>query len=217
VALAKICGLSTRPALDAALHGGAAFVGFVFFAASPRRVSLEAAADLAAVARGRAGIVALTVDPNDALLEAIVARVAPDFFQLHGRETPARAGDVATRTGARVIKALPVSAAADLDRAAAFEDAVDHLMFDARPPAGAARPGGHGQAFDWTLLAGRRFRNPWLLAGGLNPDNVAEAIAASGAPIVDVSSGVEGADGLKDAALIARFLAAASAAPETRR
>jgi phosphoribosylanthranilate isomerase len=217
VALAKICGLSTRPALDAALLGGAAFVGFVFFAASPRRVSLETAADLAAVARGRARIVALAVDPDDALVDEIAARVAPDLFQLQGQESPDRVRQVAARTGADIIKALPVSSAADLDLAAAFEDAADHLMFDARPPAGAARPGGHGRAFDWSLLAGRRFRRPWLLAGGLTPDNVAAAIAVSGAPIVDVSSGVEGADGLKDAALIARFLAAASAAPETRR
>jgi phosphoribosylanthranilate isomerase len=214
VALAKICGLSTRPALDAALAGGAAYVGFVFFEASPRRVSLQVAAELAAIARGRASVVALTVDADDALLDAIADRVAPDFFQLHGRETPERARAIAARAG--VIKALPVSHAVDLDRARDFEDAVDHLMFDARPPVGAARPGGHGQAFDWGLLAGRPFRRPWFLAGGLTPQNVTAAIAASGAPMVDVSTGVEGADGLKDAALIARFLEAAAAAPEIR-
>jgi len=217
VALTKICGLSTRSAVDAALLGGAAFVGFVFFEASPRHVSLEAAADLAAIARVRAKIVALTVDPDDSLVDAIAAALAPDLFQLHGKESPERAGRIRARASAGVIKALPVVAAADLDRAAAFEDAADHLMFDAKPPAQAARPGGHGQAFDWGLLAGRRFRQPWFLAGGLTPENVTLAITASGAPMVDVSSGVEGADGLKDAALIARFLEAASAAPETRR
>lgn len=214
---AKICGLSTRSALDAALRGGAAFVGFVFFEASPRRVSLAAAAELAAVARGRAKIVALTVDPDDFLVDAIAAGLAPDFIQLHGGESPERARWIAARAGTGIIKAVPVSNAADLDRATAFEDAADHLMFDARPPAGAARPGGHGQVIDWGLLAGRRFRRPWFLAGGLTAENIAEAIAASGAPMVDVSTGVEGADGLKDAALIARFLEAASAAPETRR
>lgn len=217
MALAKICGLSSRSALDAALLGGAAFVGFVFFEASPRRVSLEAAKDLAAVARGRAKIVALTVDPDDGLLDAIAAHLAPDLIQLHGGESPERARRIGARAGAGVIKALPISTAADLDRAAAFEEAADHLMFDARPPKDAARPGGHGQVFDWSLLAGRRFRRAWFLAGGLTPENVAEAVAASSAPMVDVSSGVEGADGLKDAALIARFLEAATAAPEIRR
>jgi phosphoribosylanthranilate isomerase len=217
VALSKICGLSTRSAMDAALDGGAAFVGLVFFDASPRRVSFDVARSLAAVARGRAKIVALTVDPDDALIEAIAEQVAPDFIQLHGGESPERVAQVAARSGAGVIKVLPVSSASDLDAAADFEIVADHLMFDAKPPKDAVRPGGHGRPFNWRLLAGRRFRRPWLLAGGLDPDNVAEAVAASGAPIVDVSSGVEGADGLKDAALIARFLAAASAAPETRR
>ncbi|MGA2952197.1 MAG: phosphoribosylanthranilate isomerase [Caulobacteraceae bacterium] len=217
MALTKICGLSTRSTLDAALLGGAAYVGFVFFEASPRRVSLDAAADLAEAARGYAKVVALTVDPDDALVNAIATRLAPDFIQLHGQESPERARLIGARAGAGIIKALPVSGPADLDRAVAFEDVADHLMFDARPPADADRPGGHGQTIDWALLAGLRLRRPWFLAGGLTPENVAEAIAASGAPMVDVSSGVEGADGLKDAALIARFLAAASAAPETRR
>ncbi len=204
--LAKICGLSTRPALAAAIEGGAAFVGFMVFEASPRRVSMAEAVGLAALARGRAKIVAVTVDPDDALVRRLAAELAPDFIQLHGQESPARAREVADLAGAGVIKALAVSTAADLDRAHAYDEAAAHLMFDARAPAGAARPGGHGQAFDWSLLAGREYRRPWFLAGGLSPDNIAGAIAASRAPMVDVSSGVEDGGGLKDPALITRFL-----------
>jgi phosphoribosylanthranilate isomerase len=214
VTLTKICGLSTRAAVDAALGGGAAFVGFVFFPASPRRVTIEAAAGLAAIARGRARIAAVTVDPDDALIDALAAGLAPDLIQLHGRESPARAREIAARAKAGVIKAIPISNAADLNAADVFDDVADHLMFDAKAPATAARPGGHGAAFDWRILAGRRFRQPWFLAGGLSAANVADAIAASGAPMVDVSSGVEGAGGLKDAALIARFLAAVTAVSE---
>lgn len=204
--LAKICGLSTRPALAAALEGGAAFVGFMLVEASPRRVNIADAAELASVARGRAKIVAVTVDPDDDLVRRLAAELAPDFIQLHGQESPARARAVADLAGASIIKALPVSNAADLDRAHAYDEAAAHLMFDAKAPPGASRPGGHGQAFDWSLLAGQKFRRPWFLAGGLGPDNIAGAIAASGAPMVDVSSGVEDVGGLKDAALITRFL-----------
>jgi len=214
VTLTKICGLSTLAAVDAALGGGAAFVGFVFFPASPRRITIEAAAELAAIARGRARIAAVTVDPDDVLIDALATGLAPDLIQLHGRESPARAREIAIRSGAGVIKAIPVSNAADLKAATAFDHIADHLMFDAKAPATAARPGGHGAAFDWTILAGRRFHRPWFLAGGLAADNVADAIAASGAPMVDVSSGVEGAGGLKDPALIARFLAAVTAVSE---
>jgi phosphoribosylanthranilate isomerase len=180
----------------------------MFFPARPRDIAPEAAAALARAARGRASIVAVVVDPDDALLERIATILAPDAIQLHGRETPARARDVAQRTGAAVIKVVPVSSASDIDAAARYEDVVDHLMFEARPPPGADRPGGLGVALDWSLMAGRRFERPWFLAGGLDPWNVGEAIKLSGAPMVDVSSGVERGAGLKDVALIAAFLAA---------
>lgn len=209
--LAKICGLSTPEAVRAALDGGATHVGFVHFARSPRHVALETAAWLAQPARGRARVVAVLVDPDDALLDAMARTLAPDLVQLHGRESPSRVREAAARTGAGAIKALPVSEAADLDAASAYDGVAEHLMFDARPPAGAALPGGVGARFDWTLTAGRRFARPWFLAGGLDPWNVAEALAASGAPGVDVSSGVERGPGAKDPALIAAFLRAAAA------
>ena len=205
---AKICGLSTSETVTAALDHGAAFLGFMAFEKSPRYVSLDAAARLAAPARGRALIVAVTVDPDDALVERITAVLAPDFIQLHGRETPSRAHQVGERSGAGVIKVLPVSDASDVDAASAFEGAVDHLMFETKAAADADRPGGLGVPFDWTLLAGRRFARPWLLAGGLDPWNVGEALSISGAPIADVSSGVERGAGLKDPALICAFLEA---------
>jgi phosphoribosylanthranilate isomerase len=206
MAQAKICGLSTADAVKAALDGGAAFLGFNFFAASPRCVQPDHAGRLAAPARGRARIVAVVVDPDDQTLDRIVGALRPDLIQLHGGETPARAREVAARTGAGVIKVLPVQTAADVDAASAFDGLVDHLMFDTKPPADAERPGGLGQAFDWSLVAGRRFARPHLLAGGLDPWNVAEAIKVSGAPLVDVSSGVERGAGLKDAGLISAFL-----------
>ena len=156
MAKAKICGLSTPEAVRAALDGGAAFLGFNFFAASPRVVRPEAAARLAEPARGRAKVVAVTVDADDASLDVIVRTLRPDLIQLHGRETPARAREVAARTGAGVIKVLPVQVAADIDAAAAFDGLVEHLMFDTKPGADDERPGGLGRAFDWTLLAGRR-------------------------------------------------------------
>lgn len=206
MAQAKICGLSTPEAVRAALDGGAGFVGFMFFARSPRNVRPALAARLAEPARGRAKIVAVTVDPDDALLAEIAAALRPDLVQLHGRETPARAREVAQRTGAGVIKVAPVSEAPDLDAARAYEAVAEHLMFETKPPKDADRPGGLGVAFDWSLLAGRRFQRPWFLAGGLNPWNVGEAIGVSGAPLVDVSSGVERGAGLKDPGLISSFL-----------
>ncbi|HZC17311.1 MAG TPA: phosphoribosylanthranilate isomerase [Caulobacteraceae bacterium] len=207
--LTKICGLSTPETVRAALDGGAAFVGFNFFAASPRAVAPDLAGRLAAPARARAKIVAVTVDADDASLDRIMGELRPDLIQLHGRETPGRAQEIVHRTGVGVIKALPVQVAADLDAARAFDGLVDHLMFDTKPAPDAERPGGLGVAFDWSLLAGRRFERPYLLAGGLDPWNVAEAIAASGATMVDVSSGVERGAGLKDAGLISAFLDAA--------
>ena len=204
---AKICGLTTPEAMSAAVDGGAAYVGFAFFARSPRNIAPDAAGRLAPPARAKGvKIVALAVDPTDNEVDAITAGLRPDLLQLHGKETPARVRDIAQRTGLGIIKVLPVSEAADLAPAAGYEGLVDHLMFDAKPPKDADRPGGLGAPFDWTLLTGRRFERPWLLAGGLDPWNVAAAIAASGAPIVDVSSGVERGPGLKDPALITAFL-----------
>ncbi len=205
----KICGLSEPATLDAALDAGADMVGFVFFPRSPRHLSLDAACALGARVAGRATKVALTVDADDATLEAIVAALDPDMFQLHGRESPARVADVRDRFARPVMKALPIATAADLAAAAAYEGAADWLLFDAPPPTGASRPGGNAAAFDWSLLRGRAPACRWLLAGGLDPANVAAALAASGAPGVDVSSGVESSPGVKDAAKIADFVAAA--------
>jgi phosphoribosylanthranilate isomerase len=207
--LAKICGLSTPETVRVALDGGAAFVGFVFFAASPRDIRPEDAARLAEAARGKAKIVAVTVDPDDALVDRLARVLRPDLIQLHGHESPLRAAEIARRAGAGVIKVLPVAEVSDLDAAGAYDGLAEHLMFEAKPPKDAARPGGLGAAFDWSLMAGRRYLRPWFLAGGLNPWNVTEAIAASRAPLVDVSSGVERGAGLKDAGLIATFLDAA--------
>ena len=203
---AKICGLSTPESVKAALENGAAFVGFVFYPKSPRNVRPELAARLAEPARGKAGVVAVTVDSDDEALDAIMAGLKPDLIQLHGKETPQRAAQIAARTGAGLIKALAVSEASDLDAAPAYDGLVSHLMFDARPPKGSDLPGGVGASFDWTLLAGRRYQRPHFLAGGLDPWNVREAARASGAPLVDVSSGVERGPGLKDAGLISAFL-----------
>ena len=148
----------------------------------------------------------MTVDPDDALLQQIARTLRPDFIQLHGSEAPARAERVRALTGAGVIKALPIRQADDFAAADAWDDHADHLMFDAKPPEGSALPGGVGHSFDWSLLAGRAFRRPWFLAGGLNPVNVAEALRITGAPMVDVSSGVESAPGVKDADRIATFI-----------
>lgn len=208
MAKAKICGLSTPETVAAALGAGAAFLGFNFFPPSPRYLTPDAAARLAPPARGKAMIVAVTVDPDDDLLDRLMATLKPDLIQLHGKETPARAREVAARTGAGVIKALPVSEASDLEAARAFESVVDHLMFDTKPPPDAAMPGGLGAAFDWTLLSGRRFERLYLLAGGLDPWNVAEALRQSGATLADVSSGVERGPGIKDPGLISAFLEA---------
>jgi len=203
---AKICGVSTPEAVRAALDGGAGWLGFVFFPKSPRNLGVDAAARLAEPARGRAKVTALLVDPTDAQVDAVLRGLAPDLIQLHGKESPARTREIAMRAGCGLIKALPVAEASDLAAAQAYEGLVEHLMFDAKPPKDAALPGGAGRAFDWTVMAGRRFSRPWFLAGGLDPWNVAEAARVSGAPLVDVSSGVERGPGLKDPALITAFL-----------
>lgn len=204
----KICGLTTPETIDVALDHGAAFVGAVFFPKSPRNIASEDAGPLFERARGRAGIVAVTVDADDDLLRRIGTHLRPDFVQLHGRETVERAAEVRRLTGAGIIKVLSVRTPEDLDAAAGWEAHVDHLMFDAKPPEGADLPGGVGVSFDWSMLSGRTFRKPWFLAGGLTPETAAEAAAISGAPLLDVSSGVESAPGVKDAALIAAFLRA---------
>ena len=212
----KICGLTTPETLDAALAGGAAFVGAVVFPRSPRHIDPLHAATLFERARGQgpgtAKVVAVTVDADDALLTEIALILKPDLIQLHGSETPARAERVRTLTGAGIIKALPVRLHEDFAEAEGWEPFVDHLMFDAKPPEGSNLPGGVGARFDWALLADRAFRRPWFVAGGLTPDNVAEAIRISGAPMVDVSSGVETSPGVKDPDLIAAFLDAARSA-----
>jgi phosphoribosylanthranilate isomerase len=210
VALAKICGLSTPESVAAALAGGAAFLGFAMVRASPRFVTPQAAAALAAPARGKAKIVALAADPDDEAIDRILTGFQPDLVQLHGKESPGRTAEIARR--APVIKALGVAETADVEAGRDYDGLVAHLMFDARPPPGASRAGGHGAAFDWSLLAGRRWARPWFLAGGLDPWNVEEAARVSGAPMVDVSSGVERGPGLKDAALMASFLSAAARA-----
>ena len=207
--IVKICGLSTEETLDAALDAGAEMVGLNFFPKSPRFVSLADGARLAARARGRTEVVALTVDMDDRDIAGLVETVKPDWLQLHGAETGERVADVRRRFGLRVMKALPIANRADLVRATGYEHAAARLLLDATPPEGADRPGGHGQPFDWTLLTGYRPAKPYLLAGGLTPDTVADAIRVTGAPGVDVSSGVETAPGLKDATLIRAFVAAA--------
>jgi len=207
---AKICGLSTPDAVKAAVDGGASLLGFVFFGKSPRNIAPQAALRLVEPVRQASPvkIVALTVDPSDAELDDIVQVLRPDMIQLHGRETPERTAAIRAATGLPVIKAIGVQGASDIAAARRYDGAADQLMFDAKPPEGAERPGGHGTRFDWTLLEGLKLSRPWFLAGGLDPWNVGEAIALSRAPIVDVSSGVERGPGVKDPDLIAAFLQA---------
>jgi phosphoribosylanthranilate isomerase len=202
----KICGLSSSDAIDAAVGAGAVYGGLVFHPKSPRFVALEQARALVERMRGRLKSVALITDMDDAGIAELVKTVVPEFLQLHGGETVQRTAEIRARFDLPVIKALPVGEASDLAVAAGYEKVADMLMFDARPPKGAQRPGGHGAAFDWKILAGRSFAKPWFLAGGLDPDNVARAIALSGAEMVDVSSGVESAAGVKDAARITAFI-----------
>ncbi len=210
--IVKICGLSTAPTLEAALQAGADVVGFVFFARSPRHLSFETARALGAQARGRARIAALSVDADDDALARIVEALAPDILQLHGRETPARVSEIGRRFACTTMKAIGVAEPDDLAAAERYDGAADFLLIDAKPPKGAVLPGGNGLPFDWRLASGFSPRTPWLLSGGLDPGNVAEAIALTGARGVDVSSGVESAPGIKDTDRIAAFVAAARAA-----
>lgn len=205
----KICGLSTAAALDAALDAGADTVGFVFFPKSPRHVDWETARALGQRARGRAKIVALSVDAGDETLKRIVDTLAPDLMQLHGSETPARVKQISELCARPTMKAIGVAAGEDFAQADPYESVADLMLIDAKPPRDAALPGGNGRPFDWRLARDFRPRIPWLLSGGLDPGNVAEAIALSGAKGVDVSSGVESAPGVKDEARIRAFVAAA--------
>ena len=207
----KICGIRTPEALEAAITAGAQHAGFVFFAASPRAVSPAEASALSAQADARIGRVGLFVDAKDGEIAAALAAAPLDALQLHGTESPARAGELRARFGLPVWKALAVAGPGDVTRAEAYRGAADLILFDAKTPKGAL-PGGMGLAFDWGLIAGWRgagFPAGWGLAGGLSPANVADAIARTKAPLVDCSSGVESAPGVKDPALIAAFCAAA--------
>ena len=210
--IVKICGLSTPGTLEVALMAGATMVGFVFFERSPRNVGFEQARALGAQARGRARIVALSVDADDDALSRIVEQLSPDILQLHGRETPSRVIEIRQRFGRSTMKAVGVATPQDFAAAAPYDGVADFLLIDAKPPADAMLPGGNGRAFEWALARDFRPRTPWLLSGGLDPDNVAEAIAATGARGVDVSSGVESGPGVKDEARISAFIAAARGA-----
>tara|TARA_A100001391_G_scaffold50706_2_gene30846 strand:+ start:313 stop:954 length:642 start_codon:yes stop_codon:yes gene_type:complete len=202
----KICGLSRPEDIRAAADAGARYVGFVHFAKSPRHVEVDRMAALAVEVPPGLAKVLLTVNADDALLDRITTRVPLDMLQLHGRETPARVAEVKARYGLPVMKAIGVAEAADLDAIDAYAPVADQLLIDAKPPKGADLPGGNGLAFDWRLLAGRKYwTRPWMLAGGLTPENVAEAVRLTGARQVDVSSGVESAPGVKDAGRIAAF------------
>jgi phosphoribosylanthranilate isomerase len=205
----KICGLKTEATLEAALGAGADYIGLVFFPPSPRNVSPDTARRLAAEARGRAKIVALVVDPEDAIIDRAIAIADPDLLQLHGDETPDRTEEIRRRWGKPVMKAIAISGTGDLAAAARYRDVADLILFDAPAPADSTRPGGNGAPFDWRMLHAAGDLGAYMLSGGLTAENVAEAIRVTDAPIVDVSSGVEKHPGEKDIDLIRRFLRAA--------
>jgi phosphoribosylanthranilate isomerase len=209
MARVKICGLSTPETMQAALDFGADLVGLVFYPKSPRNVSLEQAIILAAMARSKAQIVALVVDPDDALLQAIATELQPDFIQAHGSETPDRVRHIVKKTNISVIKAIKVKDASDIAEAQSFRGIATMNLYDAKAPETLrdALPGGNGIVFDWSLL--KNEQGLFMLSGGLNPENVAHAVRITHAPIVDVSSGVESSPGVKDAQLIAKFIKAA--------
>src|SRR3984957_2835584 len=212
--IVKICGLSTRETLDVALDAGADMVGFVFFPPSPRHLSLELGRELGRQARGRAIKVALTVDADDATLANIVEALAPDILQLHGSESVARLRDIKQRFGLPVMKAIAVESAADLASLPGYAAVADRILFDARAPRDATRPGGLGAVFDWHVLEKLDLTLPFMVSGGLNAQNVAEAVRVTRAGGVDVSSGVERAPGVKDPEMIRTFIRAARAAQE---
>ncbi|MDN3279322.1 phosphoribosylanthranilate isomerase [Frankia sp. RB7] len=212
--LVKICGLSTRETLETALDAGADMVGFVFFPPSPRHVSLETGRDLGRQVKRRALKVALTVDADDATLDNIMDALSPDVFQLHGKESVARLRDIKQKFGRPVMKALPVETTADLAVLPGYAAAADRILFDARPPKDATRPGGLGAPFDWHLLENLELKVPYMVSGGLHAGNVAEALRITRAGGADVSSGVESAPGVKDPELIKAFIRAARASQE---
>jgi phosphoribosylanthranilate isomerase len=205
----KICGLTTPETIAAAVDAGAAYVGFNFFPKSPRYLTIEAARALAFNIREGVAKVALTVDADDTLLDEITANVPLDMLQLHGSESVERVAEVKKRYGLPVMKAVGIAEAADLNAIEDYSSVADQILVDAKPPTNSILPGGNGLTFDWRLIAGRRWSVPWLLAGGLKPDNVAEAVRLTGARQVDVSSGVESAPGVKDVAAIQAFIEAA--------
>jgi phosphoribosylanthranilate isomerase len=214
--LIKICGLKSPETLDVALESGADMIGFVFFPPSPRNIGFEAARALGERVRGRALKVALSVNAGDEQLVEIVETLEPDFLQLHGHETPERVKAVRRRFGLPVMKALPIAERADLLRIRLYEKEVDRLIFDARAPREASRPGGLGKSFDWQLLRNLDSAVPFMLSGGLDAGNVAEALRITGAPGVDVSSGIERAPGEKDPDKIRAFITAARQATQMR-
>ena len=209
--IVKICGLSTRETLDVALDAGADMVGFVFFPPSPRHLSLEIGRELGKQAKGRAVKVALTVDADDAMLANIVEALAPDILQLHGKETVARLRDIKRTFGLPVMKAIAVETPADLASLPGYAAVADRILFDARAPKGATRPGGLGAVFDWHVLEKLDLKLPFMVSGGLTAENVAEAACVTRAGGVDVSSGVESAPGVKDPEMIRAFIRAARA------
>lgn len=205
----KICGLTTEDQVEAAARAGAAFVGLVFFEKSPRHVGPAQAARLARAVPPGICKVALSVNASDAELAAMLEQVPIDLLQLHGAETPQRVAAIKQRFGLPVMKAISIATPADLAQVQPYNAVADMFLLDAKAPKGAALPGGNGLAFDWRILAGKSFAKPWMLAGGLTPANVAEAVARTGAPNVDVSTGVESAPGVKDAGKVAAFVTAA--------
>lgn len=205
----KICGINDFDAMEAAIEGGADFVGLVLYPPSPRAVTLEEAAELTELVPEEVAKVGLLVDADDRLLDGVMNQLRLDLLQFHGSETPERIEAVRLEYGMPVMKAISIAEAADLGAVAAYAEVADWLLFDAKPPAGATLPGGNAACFDWRLLKGRKWPVPWMLAGGLTVDNLAEAVKSSGAKAVDVSSGVESAPGIKDPAKIAAFLKAA--------
>ena len=212
----KICGLKTPETIAAALDGGASHIGFIFFAKSPRYVEPELAGHLREAARGRAQAVAVVVDAGDAFLDRIASETKPDILQLHGKETPERVAEVKARYGLPVMKALSVSAAADLDRIAPYLGIADRFLFDAKPPKDSELPGGNGVSFDWRLLQRLDGSADYMLSGGLSAQNIGEALALADPPGIDISSGVESAPGVKDIGLIDAFFRAVRTARASR-
>lgn len=209
----KICGLSTPEQLRWAVDAGARYVGFMFFERSPRNVTVETAGALALDVPPGVAKVAVMVDPDDATLEAITAAVPLDMLQLHGAESPERVAAIRARTSLPVMKAVGIAGADDIKRLESYYPVADQILVDAKPPKDAALPGGMGMPFDWTLIQGHHFQRPWMLAGGLTPQNVGLALRLTGAPQLDVSSGVESAPGVKDEGLIRAFMAAVRGNP----